>query len=299
MGLDLRGIKVAVIGGDRRDIYFMPELVRMGADVTAVGFPACPELEQVNLTRDIKTALKNVQVVIFPMSGSDPHGNIKTLDDNCHIQLNDSIAELIPPGTLVIIGFARDFLKKWAENHRWRLIEIGEMDSVAILNAIPSAEGAIQIAMEKLPITIHDSNSFVLGFGRLGKTLARMLHGIGAHVTVVARKRSDLARAFEMGYRPVVFSRLQQHVGEADIIFNTVPALVIDENILMAMKKDVLIVDLAAAPGGTDFTAANKLGINAILAPGLPGIVAPKTSGKILAQVIPQLILREIPPEYF
>ncbi|MGB9791508.1 MAG: dipicolinate synthase subunit DpsA [Thermacetogeniaceae bacterium] len=299
MGLDLRGIKVAVIGGDRRDIYFMPELVRMGADVTAVGFPACPELEHVNLTRDIKTALKNVQVVIFPMSGSDPHGNIKTLDDNCHIQLNDSIAELISPGTLVIIGFARDFLKKWAENHRWRLIEIGEMDSVAILNAIPSAEGAIQIAMEKLPITIHDSNSFVLGFGRLGKTLARMLHGIGAHVTVVARKRSDLARAFEMGYRPVVFSRLQQHVGEADIIFNTVPALVLDENILMAMKKDVLIVDLAAAPGGTDFAAANKLGINAILAPGLPGIVAPKTSGKILAQVIPQLILREIPPEYF
>lgn len=299
MGLDLRGIKVAIVGGDKRDIYFMPELVKMGADVTAVGFPACPELEHVNLTRDIKTALKNVQVVIFPMSGSDPHGNIKTLDDNCHIQLTDSVAELIPPGTLVIIGFARDFLKKWAEKHRWRLIEIGEMDSVAILNAIPSAEGAIQIAMEKLPITIHDSNSFVLGFGRLGKTLARMLHGIGAHVTVVARKRSDLARAFEMGYRPVVFSRLQQHVGEADVIFNTVPALVIDENILIAMKKDVLIVDLAAAPGGTDFVAANRLGINAILAPGLPGIVAPKTSGKILAQVIPQLILREIPPEYF
>ncbi|HHW40401.1 MAG TPA: dipicolinate synthase subunit DpsA [Syntrophomonadaceae bacterium] len=299
MGLDLRGIKVAVIGGDKRDIYFMPELVRMGADVTAVGFPACPELEQVHLAQNIKTALKNAQVVIFPMSGSDPNGNIKTLDDNCHIQLTASVAELIPPGTLVIIGFARDFMRNWADKYRWKLVEIGEMDSVAILNSIPSAEGAIQIAMEKLPITIHDSNSFVLGFGRLGKTLARMLRGIGAHVTVVARKRSDLARAFEMGYRPLVFTRLQQHVSEADIIFNTVPALVLDEKMLIAMKKDVFIVDLAAAPGGTDFVAANRLGVNAVLAPGLPGIVAPKTSGKILAQVIPQLILREIPQEYF
>lgn len=299
MGLDLRGIKVTIIGGDKRNIYFIPELVRMGADVTAVGFPVCPELEQVNLTRNIKTALKNAQVIIFPMSGSDPNGNIKTLDENYHIQLTESVAELVSPGTLVIIGFARDFLRNWAEKYRWKLVEIGEMDSVAILNAIPSAEGAIQIAMEKLPITIHDSNSFVLGFGRLGKTLARMLRGIGARVTVVARKRSDLARAFEMGYRPLVFTRLQQHVVEADIVFNTVPALVLDEKILMAMKKDVLIVDLAAAPGGTDFVAANRMGINAILAPGLPGIVAPKTGGKILAQVIPQLILREIPPEYF
>lgn len=299
MGLDLRGIKVAVIGGDKRDIYFIPELVRMGADVTAVGFPVCSELEQVRLAQNIKTALKNAQVVIFPMSSSDPNGNIKTLDDNCHIQLTVSVAELIPPGTLVIIGFARDFMRNWAIKYRWKLIEIGEMDSFAILNAIPSAEGAIQIAMERLPITIHDSNSFVLGFGRLGKTIARMLRGIGAHTTVVARKRSDLARAFEMGYRPLVFTQLQQHMSEADVIFNTVPALILDEKMLVTMKKDVLIVDLASAPGGTDFVAANKLGINAVLAPGLPGIVAPKTSGKILAQVIPQLILREIPQEYF
>ncbi len=76
------------------------------------------------------------------------------------------------------------------------------MDDVAILNAIPSAEGAIQIAMEQLPITIHGSKSFVLGFGRLGKTLARMLAGIGAITTVAARKSADLARIYETGLSP-------------------------------------------------------------------------------------------------
>lgn len=299
MGLDLRGIRIAMIGGDMRNVYLIPELVALGAEMTAIGFPACPELQQVRQAPTLEAAIKNAQVLIFPMQGTDPHGNLKTLDENCNLQLTGAVAELIPPDTLILIGFAREFIINWAIRYRWKIIEMAEMDAIAILNAIPSAEGAIQMAMEKLPITIHNSNSFVLGFGRLGKTLARMLHGIGACTTVVARKRSDLARIFEMGYRSLSFTQLQQFLPEADIVFNTVPALILDDKILSTMKKDALIIDLATAPGGTDFTAANKLGLNAILAPGLPGLVAPKTSGKLLAQLIPQLILREMPQQYF
>ncbi len=299
MGLDLRGIKIAIIGGDKRHIYLMPELIKLGATVTAVGFLPCPELEQVRLVEKVESALQDAQVLIFPMQGTDQAGNIRTYDQDVKLCFTPAMAAAIPHGALVIIGSARDFIKEWATKYSWKLLEIAEMDTVAILNAIPSAEGAIQLAMEKLPITIHDSNSFVLGFGRLGKTLARMLRGIGANTTVVARKRADLARIFEIGYRPVHCSQLHQVIAEADVIFNSVPALILDEKMLSLMRKDTLIIDLAASPGGTDFGAAKKLGINAILAPGLPGIAAPKTSGRILAQVIPQLILREIPQDYF
>jgi len=76
-----------------------------------------------------------------------------------------------------------------------QLIETANLDELAILNSIPSAEGAIQMAMDATKITIHGSASFVLGLGRFGTTLARMLHGIGAQVTGVARKPSDLARS--------------------------------------------------------------------------------------------------------
>lgn len=299
MGLDLRGIKIAVIGGDRRDIYLMPELIKLGATVTAVGFPPCPELGQVRLVDKFEAALQNSQVLIFPMQGTDQEGNIRTYDQDIKLCLTPATAAAIPQGTLVIIGFARHFVKEWAKRYGWKLLEIAEMDTVAILNAIPSAEGALQLAMERLPITIHDSSSFVLGFGRLGKTIARMLQGIGAKTTVVAWNRADLARIFEIGYRPVHCTQLHQVIAEADVIFNTVPALILDEKLLSLVKKDTLIIDLAAAPGGTDFSTAKRLGINALLATGLPGIVAPKTSGRILAQVIPQLILREIPQEYF
>ena len=299
MGLDLRGIKIAVIGGDRRDIYLMQDLIKLGASVSAIGFSPCPELSQVRLLDRLETAIYKAQVLILPMGGTDLEGNIKTLDEDITLRLSPEIAAAIPEGVLVIIGFARDFVKEWAHKYRWKMIEIAEMDTVAVLNSIPSAEGALQLAMEKLQITIHGSNSFVLGFGRLGKTLARMLQGIGARTTIVARKRSDLSRAIEMGYRPLHCSQLHQSISEADVIFNTIPAMILDEKLLSFLNKDTLIIDIASSPGGTDFSVAKRLGIQAILTPSLPGMVAPKTSGKILAQVIPQLILREVPHEYY
>jgi dipicolinate synthase subunit A len=295
LGMDLTGVVIAVIGGDRRDLILIPELVRLGAEVRAVGFAACEALRQAVLVDDLQVAVTGAQVLIFPMQGTDPEGNVKSLCNNGSLRLTSRIARAIPAGTLVIIGSAREFLRNWAATHGWKLHEIAEEDDVAILNAIPSAEGAIQIAMEELPITVHNSRSFVLGYGRLGKTLARMLHGIGARTTVAARKSADLARIFEMGYHPVPFERLQDYIHEAEIIFNTVPHLVLDKKILSLIEKSALIVDLAAYPGGTDFKEAENQGITAILSPGLPGKVAPTTSGKILARVIPPLILRELP----
>ena len=150
------------------------------------------------------------------------------------------------------------------------------------------------MAMEATTITIHGSESMVLGLGRCGWTLARMLQGIGAHVTGVARKPSDLARAVEMGLDAVHFSDLEDKIGRAEIIFNTVPHLILDAEMLEKVARDAVIVDLASIPGGTDFEYAQMLGIKALLAPGLPGIVAPKTASRILAQIYPQLILRHL-----
>jgi len=121
-----------------------------------------------------------------------------------------------------------------------------------------------------------------------------MLQGIGAHVTGVARKPSNLARAVEMGFRAVQLADLENEISRAEIIFNTVPHLILDRVMLEKVARDTVIVDLASIPGGTDFEYAALLGIKALLAPGLPGIVAPKTAGRILAQIYPQLILRHL-----
>ncbi|AET70014.1 dipicolinic acid synthetase, A subunit [Desulfosporosinus orientis DSM 765] len=294
MSAGLKGIRFAVIGGDDRELYLISELQKQGAYIVGVGFEKADTISGITLSSSLEDAVSQVDVLLFPMFGTDERGVVKAKYSESPIILNKKVLESIPARVPVIIGFARPALKSVAENLGIQLIETAKLDELAILNSIPSAEGAIQMAMEATTITIHGSQSFVLGLGRCGWSLSRMLQGIGAHVTGVARKPADLARAEEMGIKAVHFADLEDEIGRAEIIFNTVPYQILDRVMLDKVVKDAVIVDLASIPGGTDFEYAQLLGIKALLAPGLPGIVAPKTAGRILAHIYPQLILRHL-----
>ncbi|MDI6631907.1 MAG: dipicolinate synthase subunit DpsA [Bacillota bacterium] len=285
----LKGITIAVIGGDRRAVFVAEELLNEGAQVRLVGHER--EVPGGQAVAEIEAGVRGADAVVFPFPGVGEDGRVSTPGEP--ILLQDKDLASLPEGTPIFTGFARRYLLELADRLRFRLVEVAERDDFAILNSIPSAEGAIQIAMEYLPVTIHSSSAFVLGFGRVGLTLARMLNGLGAVTTVVARDPAQRARAVEMGCRAADFGRLPAIAGEADVIFNTVPALVVTARVLKCTRPDVLIVDLATKPGGTDFEAAARLGRRAMLAPALPGKVAPKTAGRILGQVVADLLVQE------
>ncbi|KKM10923.1 dipicolinate synthase [Clostridiales bacterium PH28_bin88] len=290
----LSGVKVAVLGGDDRELVLIPELVKLGADVRVAGYPPREEIKGAVLRESVVEAISGVDAIILPMPGTDDHGVIRAVYTPNQLVITEELLSAVPSKVPIFIGVAKPFLRGLAKKLGLRLIEIGEMDELAILNSIPSAEGAIQIAMQELPITIHDSQSLVVGFGRVGQTLARMLAALGAHTAIVARKPADLARGYELGYRCITYDQLTENIAAMDLIFNTVPAMILHEGILKNVSRNALIIDLATQPGGTDFQSAARLGVKAILAPGLPGKVAPVTAGRILARVLPGLILKEI-----
>lgn len=294
MSAGLKGIRLAVIGGDDRELYLIPELRKLGAYIVGYGYEKAPPIPDMTLASSLLDAVNRVDVLLFPLFGTDERGVVKAKYSESPIVLNKEVLQAIPAHVPLLIGWARPALKSAADMMGIHIVETAKLSEIAILNSIPSAEGAIQMAMQATPITIHSSKSFVLGLGRTGWTIAHTLLGMGAHVTGVARKATDLARAYQSGMSPVHFSDLEDEIGKAEIIFNTVPSLVLDRVILEKVARDAVIIDLASIPGGTDFEYAQMLGIKAELAPGLPGIVAPKTAGKILAQVYPQLILRQL-----
>lgn len=294
MSAGLAGIRLAVIGGDDREIYMIRELQKQGAYIIGVGFEKAPSMDGIELLSSPMEAVGKVDALLFPMYGTDERGVVRAKYTDSTIVLNQELLKMMKPKVPLFIGWARPALKSAAEMLQIPIVEVANLDQVAILNSIPSAEGAIQMAMEVSAITIHGSQSFVLGLGRCGWTLARMLQGIGASVTGVARRPEDLARGLEMGLKVIHFAELKEKIQEAEFIFNTVPHMILDKYMLDQMSKEAVIIDIASSPGGTDFAYAESLGIKALLAPGLPGKVAPKTAGKILAQVYPQLILRHL-----
>ena len=160
-------------------------------------------------------------------------------------------------------------------------------------NAVPTAEGAIELAISETPITIRNSKCLVLGYGKVGKVLAHSLHALGAKTYVAARKYADLAFIESHGCHPLTMQETTTRLGEFDIIFNTVPALILDAEGLSKIPKSTLIIDLSSKPGGVDFEVAKELGLRVIWALSLPGRIAPVTAGIIIKDTITN-ILREM-----
>lgn len=294
MSSKLAGVTVAVLGGDDRELIVVSELLKMGANVKVAGISRLNNNQNVQCFRQIGEAVQDAAFVVLPMPGIDQKGIIRAKYSEIPLVLDQDTIQSFPPDCMVIVGYARPLLKELVSSRHLKLTEIAEMDEVAIPNSIPSAEGALQMAMEATDITIHGSKCLVLGFGRCGCTLARMAAALGAKTIVAARKPRDLARISEMGFEPITYQDLAKHIGEADIIFNTVPSLILDRALLELTDPAVYICDIASAPGGVDFTAAGELKRRAELAPGLPGKVAPRTAGRILARVIPEIMLSEL-----
>jgi dipicolinate synthase subunit A len=178
-------------------------------------------------------------------------------------------------------------------NSRHTLVTGGDFlrrEDFLILNAVPSAEGAVGLAMREMPVTIHGSEMLVLGFGRLGKLLCKSLLGLGASVTASARNNADFAWIETLGCRPAHTSNLSGILGKYDAVINTIPHMVLSSELLREIKQSCVIIDLASEPGGTDFGAARQMGLNCHWALGLPGKCSPESAARIMRQVLEHIL---------
>ena len=195
-----------------------------------------------------------------------------------------------PEHCTIFSGITNPYLNELINKTKRHHVLLFNRDDVAIYNSIPTVEGTIMMAIQHTDITIHGSNVVVLGLGRVGMSVARTFHLLGSKVKVGARKPEHIARITEMGLSPFHLDELTNYVSDTDILINTIPHLIVTAKVIAKMPVHTLIIDLASKPGGTDFRYAEKRGIKALLAPSLPGIVAPKTAGNILANVLSNLL---------
>lgn len=287
----LTGVQIAVIGGDARQLEVVRKLTELDAKLSLVGFE---QLDH-SFTGAVKEKLEDlnlseIDTIILPVPGTNSEGKVETIFSNEEVSITEEILAKTPPHCTVYSGISNDYLNGIIKKTSRRLVQLFERDDVAIYNSIPTVEGTIMMAIQHTDFTIHGSKVAVLGLGRTGMSVARTFQAIGAKVSVGARKSEDIARITEMAMTPFHLNDLAKAVRDVDICINTIPVLIVTASVLANMPVHTLLIDLASKPGGTDFRYAEKRGIKALLAPGLPGIVAPKTAGQILANVLAQLI---------
>jgi dipicolinate synthase subunit A len=290
----LTGIHVAFIGGDARQIEVIKKCSELDATISLVGFNQL-QSEFTGASKETLTVdlLEDVDALILPIVGTGDDGAVESIFSDQTILLKEEHIQKLPSHSVIYTGIANEYLKNLASSSTIKLVQLLDRDDVAIYNSIPTVEGSIMMAIQNTDITIHGSNVVILGLGRVGMSLAHTMHALGAHVRVGARKPEHLARIYEMGLVPFHLDDLKSHVDDCDMLFNTIPVPLVTAQVIAYMPYHSFILDLASKPGGVDFRFADRRGIKAILAPGLPGIVAPKSAGRIIANVVTQLIMEQ------
>jgi dipicolinate synthase subunit A len=291
----LTGMHIAIIGGDARQLEVIRKLTELDAKLSLIGFD---QLDH-GFTGAIKVQIDEVDfsdldAIILPVHGTNLEGQVDTIFSNEKVFLTEEMLLKTPEHCTVYSGISNCYLDNLMKAVNRKHVQLFERDDVAIYNSIPTVEGTIMIVIQHTDFTIHSSRVAVLGLGRVGMSVARAFSALGAKVKVGARRSEHIARITEMGLHPFHLNDLEKEVTDIDVCINTIPHMVVTASVISKMPAHTLIVDLASKPGGTDFRYAEKRGIKALLAPGLPGIVAPKTAGQIVANVLAQLLSADL-----
>lgn len=285
----------SIIGGDLRTIKLAKMLANEGNKIYTYGLEKAEELKDnsnIIFTEKISRAIpKDVEVVIGPIPYTSNGININAPFGEKEISIREMIHYL--EGKILIAGSISPEIYDMANDEYIEIIDIMKREELAVLNTISTAEGAIEIAISNTNKIIHGSEVLILGFGRIGKVLARKMAGLSAKVTCAARKDEDLAWIRAYGHKETNINALGENLSQYDIILNTVPHLVLNKERLQYVKKDVLLIDLASNPGGIDKKEAKELNLKLVWALALPGKVAPVTTAEFIKDTIYN-ILKEI-----
>ncbi len=258
-----------IIGGDNRNIYLARSLQKKGKEVAVYGIKrSCfvEEEDNVLFAADPEEGIRKAEILIGPIPFSKDGETLYTPLTEERIRIEDLLRYQNSRQILLAGPFPPWAEKMWKEKGL-TMIDLMKRDDLGFFNAVPTAEGAVKIAIEETDDTLFDSHIALWGFGKVGKILASRLKAFGAHVTVIARREEALAEAKAMGYRAVSLSLIltenenpqnEAILDQYDLIFNTIPFPVINRKILANCKRNVVIIDLASKPGGAGFILDKK-----------------------------------------
>lgn len=270
-------MQISIIGGDARFVYTALRLRNQGCDVLLCGAARL----QCDIRRcDLNEALMSDAIILpLPVSRDGKTVNAPYYDESITL---DSIISRLDGEQLLLGGLGKIDYPNYADYYN--------NEDFLYKNSVVTAEGAVQVAMANTVRTLWKNRCLVVGYGRLGKVLCNRLSAFGCQLTASARKASDFELIAAAGYTPADTGKLEEIINDFDVIFNTVPYQVITAQVLEKANPEALFIELASAPYGIDFSAAEKSGLKVLKENSLPSRAAPKTAGEIIADTVLDII---------
>lgn len=230
----------------------------------------------------------NDKIVVLPIPTVSQSGSLNINGENAIYP--DKVLSFINPEAVIISCGYNGSTRK--------IFDLNQREDFAYLNAVPTAEGAILYALENTERSLFENNILITGFGRVAKLLADRIKGLCKNITIAARSDKDLAYAKALSFNTLHINNLENYISSFNLVFQTVPGLVLTPNLLNCMDKDSTIIELSSKSVGTDYEYAKTIGIKVVHAPALPEKISPITAGNILTKSVLSIISEQIGSVY-
>ena len=262
------------VGGDERQ-KFAAEYIKK--QVNTVSFAYTFD--------ELKKEIPQADIIVLPLPVTRDGKHINSDPKNGLISIEELIF-LLKEGMTVMAGMINSDTAQRIVCKGVALYDYYKSEVFTILNSVSTAEGVIYELIGNSKINLQGSKSLVTGYGKASSAICKLLYSLGSEVVVSARSERDRIVAAAHNCKAIPLYDISEISDDLDFVINTVPALVIDEKVICRLKKDCFILDIASAPYGTDFEAAEKYGITAKKAPSLPGRISPRSAGEAIAKTI-------------
>ena len=157
-----------VVGGDQRQVWLARLLAEDGHTVHTYALDLPPDAGDGPVARSSLERIDRADCVVLPLPVA---GEGLTL----HAPLAPAapplaqVLDRLTPGQVLCGGRVDPAVQALAGARGLTIHDYFAREELAVANAVPTAEGAVQLAMEHLPITVHGARTLVLGFGRVGR----------------------------------------------------------------------------------------------------------------------------------
>ena len=278
--------KIAVIGGDLRQLFIAEILSERGYAVSVFGLDVEKNITSkcISVSDTLSEAVEGAVLMILPVPLSRDGISINAPLCERKVALSEifSVANKVK----YIAAGLPDEMSARLLSENSTLIDYAARDEFALKNAYATVEGALAVAFKETSVTLRGSICTVCGYGRIGKVLVGTLISLGASVKVFARKKLDRVSAELEGASSYDICEMKKEIYDADIVFNTVPSVIMDKDVLKMLNKNATVIELASFPGGTDRSAAEALGVKLINAQSLPGKFSPCSAAETIVESI-------------
>lgn len=167
-------------------------------------------------------------------------------------------------------------------------------EAFLINNSRLTAQGVLRLILDSIDCDLLELNAVVIGYGRCGKAISRLLKNCGINVVSASRRNKTLLEAHEDGIKAVLINQIDELVDSTDIVINTVPVNIIKREYISRLDSNDIYIEVASKPYGFDITETDVYNFRYILAESLPGRFVPESAGENIADTVLKILKEEV-----